>query len=515
MRSTILLACVLWSSLSFATARPKLAVVVVIDQLSDSHLQQRIEQGEAPNIARLMANGFRFRDARYDAAPALTGAGHSTLSTGAWPELNGVPANSWYDAKLGREVNCVEDPAYRVLGREPKPFDGTAPTTVRAGSLGESLKMRYAEAKVVGVAAKDRSAILLSGPGADLALWLDPVTPRFTTSNYYAKSLPAWLDPINQRLQQAITASFTPSLPRGGITGRNPERKPNPFRVPDAEGLTDAAIHNPALDSWVVDVALAATRELKLGVDAAPDLLTISFSTFDKVMHAWGPESEQAAIAIQQIDQDVRKLIEGLDAQVGKGNYVFVLTSDHGGLLLPERLRARGIDSGQVNGKQVCEELEKVADKQLGNADWFIGFKSTGCYANPKLLAKLHTIDAMLSAAAEKTKGLRRLYAKPELMKSSADPVAQLYQRGLDAERSPDFIIATQPYWLFGPGDATGHGTWHLYDRHVPLAFYGAGVKRGTGERAESIDVAPTLARVLGCEPPADAQGQVLTAALQ
>lgn len=519
----------LTSITAHAAPRPKLAIIVVVDQLSADHLNRRIEEGRAPTFKRLLQTGFHFEDARYDAAPALTAPGHASIATGAYPHVHGVIGNDWYDAKLGRFVGCAEDPAFKSVTRDAMPGDGTAPTTMRAGTLGESLKVRYPGAKVVGIAGKDRSAIMLSGRAGDLALWLDRAAPRFTTSTYYAEQLPAWVAPTNEKLQKLIATGFTWSLPHGGFTGANKPQswardvygygKGFPHRV-NEKGTPDLvsaqALHHPAIEALVVDLALAAVAELKLGQDDAPDLLAVSFSSFDKILHAFGPESEEAGQALTVIDAQLKRLIDGLDGRVGKNRYVLVVTADHGGLAVPETLVERRIDAGRVNAPEVCAVLEKAADAALGDAAWFAGWKSTGCHATSTSRPSVHRADEALIAAGEAIEGVRRVMGKPALLADGRvdDQLVRLYRRGLDAERSPDFIIATEPFWMFGPKDAAGHGSWHLYDRHVPLIFAGPAFRRGVGERAESIDVAPTLARVLGCGAPVNATGRVLLEAL-
>ncbi len=527
---TALVAVVLLLSAA-AHARPRLAVIVVIDQLGESHLERRIDEGLAPTIASLAQEGYRYRDTRYEAAPALTAAGHATIATGAYPELHGIVANDWYDPSLRRFVDAVEDPRFTTLGRKPVPGDGTAATALRSGTLGEALKLRYPKARVVGVAGKDRGAILPAGPAADLALWMDSQAPRFTTSTAYAQELPAFVTRVNDQLREDLKKGFVWELPRGGITGQNraPEwardrygfGKAAPHRI-DPKGspahISEQLLHLPMTEALVIDLALGAVETYELGRDDQPDLLTVSFSTFDKVLHTFGPDSDQAADAMRIIDGELKRLLEGLDARVGKGQYTVALTADHGGGWVAEVARERGVRAGQLDIPELQKALEATSQRTMKTkGPIFAGFKGTGWYALAAHREKVTQPQAFatLRELLLGTEGVRAVFTQQSLLSAPpSSPVDALYRRGLYPSRSPDLFIAPEPYFTFGPKDATGHGTWHLYDRQLPLVFWGAGIKTGEGERAELTDLAPTLARLLGTSPPSGAQGRVLREAL-
>ena len=345
--AALFLAAVLCSAPVFSAERPRLGVLLVVDQLSVAHFDARLP-GATGGFRRLVAEGFRFRDARNRGAPALTALGHATIATGAYASVHGIVGNDWYDAALKRPVYVCEDPRYRILGREPVPGDGTAPSRMRAGTLGDALKAAYPEAKTVAIAGKDRAAMLLVGFSANAAVWMDHVVPRFTSSNVYGSALPAWVEPVNERLATVMTAGMQWSLPRGGFTGASPPAwatdvfgfgRSFPHVVnPKASALeqTEQILHTPLINDCLVDLALAAVQAEKLGADDVPDLLTVSFSTFDKVLHAFGPDSPEAAAVFSELDAQLTRLLAGLDQRVGKGKYVVALTADHGGMNVAE-----------------------------------------------------------------------------------------------------------------------------------------------------------------------------------
>ncbi|MCA2980235.1 MAG: alkaline phosphatase family protein [Myxococcaceae bacterium] len=499
------------AGLCAAQERPRLGVMVVVDQLSLDAFDRRLPLARG-GFKRLVAEGFRFGEMRYEAAATLTAAGHSTLATGAYASTHGIVANEWIDPETGRPRLAVEDPAYQVLGRAPARQDGTAPTSLRVPTLGDSVKVSAPGARVVAVSAKDRSAILMGGRSADAAVWFDAERPLFTSSTFYGPKLPAWVQPTNLAVAEALVQRrFAWGLPGGGLTGKHPP--PASARNGDSEPNAEQAALQPLLDRWEVDLALAAVDALALGADEVPDLLTVSFSGHDRIGHEFGPDSPEGLAEFLAVDVQLGRLLEGLDAKVGKGRYVLVLSSDHGVCPVPELSKQRGLDAGRVDLKALRERLEAEADAALGPLDYFAGSKTPGLTATSKGRAKLLSIASRLRAVALEQPGVLDLVAAPALLEPSALGAAgALWRRGYFPGRSPDFLVIAKPYWSYGTADVTGHASHWLYDRQVPLVFFGAGVPRGAAPYAEAIDVAPTFARLLGVPAPAGAEGRVLEA---
>ncbi len=490
----------LFSALGFAADRPKLGVFVVIDQLSAADFRARLPSARF-GFKRLVAEGHHVQDAIYDAAPTVTAVGHATLLTGAQPSVHGIVGNEWYDAELGQMRLPGEDPAFQILGRDPGKRDGTAPTLLRAPTLGETVKLHDAKAKAVTVSGKDRSAIMSAGHVADAVVWFDTDRPMFVTSTYYAKTLPTFLAPANE----ALTLAVMKGTFRWPGMGKQPPKK-------DGEYPADDPSIQGAIDRAEVDVALAAVKELGLGRDEVPDLLTISFSGHDRVGHAFGPTALESLAEFENTDKELGRLLDGLDKAVGKGKYVLVLSADHGVAPLPTALQKVGASAGYVDTKALRELLEKEADAALGAKDWLLAAKAPGFSVNQPLKPKLFSAIERLRAVALAQPGVAALWTSDEVFNGFAGEFGDSLKRGYVAGRSPDLIIQTKPHWIYGVGDPTAHSTHYNYDRLVPAIFFGPGVGRGRSLRARTIDLAPTLAFLLGVPPPPAAQGEVLDA---
>ena len=487
--------------------RPRLGVIIVIDQLSAEAFHARMPKVTA-GIKRLTTEGYTFYEARYEAAPTITSVGHATLMTGAYGEVHGITSNDWIDADTGKPCLSTQDAAYSVLGRPAMERDGTAPTWLRAPTIADAVKSADDKAQSLSISAKDRSAILCAGR-AGLAVWFDAERPVFTTSTFYAKELPAFVAPTNERLAQLVQKGvFAWGLPGGGITGEAPQL---PQRKGDSEPLAENPALQAPLDTAEVDLALDGVKALGLGKDEVPDLLTISFSGHDRIGHGFGPDSPEALSEYLHIDKEIGRLLAGLDTLVGKGKYVVVLSSDHGVPPVPELSKLRGLDSGRVDMKALMTVLDKELDDQLGRQDWFAGSKTPGFTFTASLRTKALPQVERLRKLARTQPGVLDLLPLNEL----EGPQGKLYARGAFVGRSPDLFVVTKPYWTYGAHDKTGHSSPWLYDRAVPLVFFGPNVKKGQGGTTEPINVAPTLSRLLMVPTPAAAQGRSLDEVLR
>jgi hypothetical protein len=492
---------------AWAAERPRLGVMIVIDQLSAEAFRARLPRATG-GFKRMTQEGFTFHELRFEAAPTITSVGHATLATGAYAQVHGIASNDWLDGATGKPCLSTQDASFTVLGRDAQPRDGTAPTWLRVPTLSDAVRSHDDAAKAVAVSGKDRSAILTAGR-AGLAVWFDAEKPFFTTSSAYAKELPAWVQPVNERIGKMVLAgTFRWGLPGGGITGQSPALPPG-GRAGDSEPLAELPELQPLIDTAEVDLALEAVKALELGKDAVPDLLTISFSGHDRLGHAFGPDAKESLEDFFHLDRELGRLFTALDAQVGKGKYVVALSSDHGVAPLPEVATARGLDAGHVDTKALGAKLEAALDDALGRADWLAGYKTPGFSFTPTQREKGMKAFEALRAVAKAQPGVLDLYASWALPPGA---LGDLYRQGLVPGASPDLIIVPRPYWTYGTHDHTGHASPWLYDRAVPLVLWGAGVKKGEAGHAEAIDVAPTLSRLLDVPTPAGAQGRAIDA---
>ncbi len=497
---------------------PRLVLLVVADQLSQD-LLERTRPLLTGGLARLLDQGASFTDAHHAHAGTTTAPGHATLATGADPARHGVIANSWFDRVRGGWVYSVEDPGRGLV----------SPVQLRVPTLGDRLRERWPRSKVFAAAGKDRSAVLLAGRRGHGAFWFED--GEWVGSEYYTpRGAPDWLDTFNERdeprrllgrlweplpvapedaaaagVLAADRGDFDPGLPRafGGFS-------------PAADGgFYEAFEDSPFLDQDLAELAEALVEAEELGADGWPDLLALSFSALDLVGHEYGPNSPEALDVVLRLDRTLGDLFAFLDREVGEGEVLAALSSDHGVAPLPELAAALGVP-GRRAGRDLVACLQR-ANLDLGlrfgeGIDWL----GRGFYLDGEALAE-HDFEAAEVAAAaaelvERCPGVARAWTWADLADDGESATYRdAFRRSFDPERSPDLLIEVEPYFVpVTSGDAT-HGSPHPYDTHVPLVFAGPGVPAGeVAGRVHTSDLAPTLGALLGLPPAEGLDGESL-----
>jgi arylsulfatase A-like enzyme len=280
-----------------------------------------------------------------------------------------------------------------------------------------------------------------------------------------------------------------------------------------------AVLASPFSDRLTLDFARAAIAGEGLGQDDVPDILSVSLSGHDYVNHAYSAESRLSHDHLLQLDRALQDFFRHLDEKVGRDNYVAVLTADHGFMPAPEHSQSQGHASGRLSISATVTKINKALEGRFGQGP-FIRYAS----------ARALVIDRKITAArgvvfdtvAEETRKLllaepsiAAAYTRAELESKSraGAPYFDQMVRTWHKERSGDVEFAYKPYWMSTSTTATAtHGSPHPYDTNVPMLFYGpAWVKAGKRDmRVEVVDIAPTLAQVLGIPAPSAAEGKPL-----
>jgi hypothetical protein len=365
---------------------------------------------------------------------------------------------------------------------------------------------------VIGISLKDRAAILPSGHAANAAYWFEQESGQFVSSTYYMTDLPAWVRAFNKSdaANRHAAAKWMPVDAGPGA---------QPFRILPAQlgkQYYEEMIRTPYGNEMLEAFAEQALKEEHLGRHSATDVLTVSFSSNDLLGHQVGPDAPEVRDMCIQTDRVLGQLLRAVEAEAGAGNYVVVLTSDHGVAPLPEELTKRGMPAGRFSAGEVSRAIETALGEKYGPAKYVLGNAELSPYLDHELLRAKHVAltDAFETAAdaVRKLPYIFRVYTRTELehQNLSGDPIDQLMQRGFHRERAGDLFIVQKPYWI-AYKDGTSHGTPFSYDTHVPVIFYGHGIRAGRfDENIRVADVAPTLAALLGVNEPSGSVGRVL-----
>lgn len=489
-------------------ARPKLVVAIIVDQFRYDYMT-RFDASYHDGLRKLHDAGAYFTDAQEAHFPTVTAVGHAVFLTGSTPAIDGIIANEWFDRESGKPVTSVSDDATKLLGASGT---GSSPRRLIGTTLGDEIKATGpADTEVIGISLKDRAAILPAGHAANAAYWFDQESGHFVTSTYYMQQLPAWVQAFNNggAAGKYVSTKWTP----GGAKNAAPlEVLPSVLGKPYYEAMIATPYGNDLLEAFAED----ALKEEHLGRHSATDVLTVSFSSNDLLGHRVGPDAPEVRDMCIQTDRVFGKFLRALDADVGAGNYVIVFTSDHGVAPLPEELMKRGIPAGRFSPAELAKTIESALTEKYGPGKWIVGNAELSVYLNHNLLREKHaSIAEAEETAAEALRQLPhifRVYTAEQLEHDNqpGDPIGLLVERGYYRGRSADLFIVQKPYWL-ASRQGTSHGTPFSYDTHVPLIFYGPGIRPGPyDENVRTADIAPTLAALLGVNTPSGSVGRIL-----
>lgn len=503
---------------------PKLVVVISIDQLS-GELFDEYRPHFTGGLARL-ANGTAFRNGYQAHAATETCPGHSTILTGSHPTHTGIIGNTWVDQSVSRSdktVYCAEDE--RVAGSSTTAYT-VSPLHLRTPTLGDLLKRRSPQSLNVAVAGKDRSAVMMGGHNVDQRWYWSG--KGFTTDNKSA-AVPATITKANAELARLIatprTALESPPLCQAKATpyAVTPQLSVGAGRFARAAGDLRAFRSSPEYDAAVLAVAAGLVQEMRLGSDGAPDVLSVGLSATDYVGHSLGSGGEEMCLQLLSLDRDLAGFFQVLDAQ--GIDYAVVLTADHGGMDIPERLRAKGImQAARADPALATAEVGKVLAAKL---------KLTG----PVLLGDLANdvwIDRALKPS-ERTRVEReaiaffkahpqveavftkRQISRIPLAKTAPDrwSIAERVRASFDQQRSGDLYVVLKQYVSPiaepGVGYVATHASVWDYDRRLPILFWRKGMRPSARQdHVATVDILPTVAAQIGLSLPANVDGTCL-----
>jgi predicted AlkP superfamily pyrophosphatase or phosphodiesterase len=499
--------------------KPKLVVAIVVDQFRYDYLT-RFRADYHGGLDRMLREGAVFTNARYAQSPTVTAVGHSLVMTGAMPSTSGIVGNTWIDRESGKLVTSVCDDRYKVVGAEtPLPglrcedWDPASPRRLLVSTIGDELKNRDGRSKVIGISLKARSAILPSGHRADGAFWFDDKSGSFISSTFYFSELPSWVGRFNAL-----------GLPREYLDKKWEGFEGWDFHTDASSPRTYERVPaSPWGNELVEKLAEAAIEAESLGQREATDLLAISFSSNDYVGHQTGPDAPEVRDMSIRTDRLLARLFEVVGQKVGLENALFVLTADHGVSPAPEVQTERKMPGGYIYAD--IEDIVRAAlFKRFGAQDLVLGSVDNAVYLDYQALGKrkIEVADACRAAAeallAVPQAHVARVFTRDRLQQGIAgDRIATAVMNGFYPARSGDVIAVFEPYWMqaMKAPSKTTHFTPYNYDTHVPVIFFGAGVRPGWYRQNIQVnDIAPTLAALMDVEPPAGAFGRVLAETL-
>ena len=531
-----ILAClvggVLWAQ------KPKLVVGIVVDQMRFDYLTRFEKRYSETGFKRLINEGFECKNHHFNYMPTYTGPGHASIFTGTTPNNHGIIANHWYDKFENKEVYCAGDVKVKALGTESD-MEKMSPRRMLSTTFADQNRLHTQfKGKTIGVSIKDRGAILPAGHSANRAYWFrGKEEGNWVSSTYYGDKLPDWV--VNFNKSEAIKKQLKPwntLYPIGTYTASGPDdtdfengyKGKNKAIFPyDLKKLSkqnngfDILKVSPYGNTLVTDFALKAIENEALGVDNYTDVLTVSYSSTDYIGHNFGVNSVEIEDAYLRLDLELSRLLKALDIKVGKGNYTVFLTADHGAVHVPAYLKKNKIAAGYFDAKLLTKKVASFLKstfkvdglvKKIMNQQVFLNYE----LIEEKKLS-LNDVTNKLAHFIRQQKYMQYVFTRPQLeLESMTSYTGKLIQNGFHQRLSGDVVYVLAPSVItYGPKGST-HGSPQSYDTHVPLLFYGKGIKTGkTYKKTLVTDITPTISALLGIEMPNAATGKVLDFVLE
>lgn len=517
--------------------RPKLVVGIVVDQMREDFLFRYYDQYGNGGFKRFMKQGFVCRNVHYNYVPTITAVGHASIWSGTTPKFHGIVGNSWYDRQLKKVVYCVEDSTVKIVGNTTAGTTmGVSTRNLLPTNLADELKIATNQkGKVISISLKDRAAALSSGHMADGVYWLDLISGNFVSSSFFTNQLPGWLQEFNQRRIpfKYVDQQWNLLLPIDkypfSLEDDSPYEevmpgKDRPVFPYDLKAMT--AVSNPLFEvlnrsPWgntlLTDLALEVLKQEKMGTDQIPDLLQISFSSTDAIGHTYGPFSLEINDTYLRLDRELERLFQELDKKVGKDNYVVFLTADHGVGDIPAFLKDRKIPSGDLKIKVLTENLKAYLHAELGEGTWIDTIRNEMVYLNRFLIKSrglnLEDVQNQVSRYLKDVEGIFQTYTATQLDEQEfTQHFSVKVQNGFNYKRCGDVKFILDAGWYADLYTAATHSAPQNPDSHVPLLFYGAGIKKGESFDKHAItDLAPTVSMMLDIKVPSACTGSALS----
>ena len=519
--------------------RPKLVVGIVVDQMRYDYLTRFYERYGEGGFKRLLNEGFSCENAHYNYIPTYTAVGHASIYTGATGSTHGIISNYWYDKFMKQSIYCVDDFNYPAVGttstmEQKSPYRMLTTTVTDELRLSQNMK-----GKTIAIGIKDRSAVLPGGHSSNGSYWFHGMEEgNFVTSAYYMEALPEWVNefnasglkedyigrkwetlyPINQYTQSIEDENIYEDPFQGEDKPIFPHDLP---AVKDLNGGYDLLKTTPYGNTLVMEFAKAAVEGEQLGARGYTDFLAISFSSPDYIGHRFGVDSKEIQDTYLRLDLDLKELLDYLDEKIGKDDYTVFLTADHAAVQVPAYLKSNKIPAGYFDNAAFENLIRERCETQWGSSDLVEYISNFQIFLNHEKLAELELdkveVSEDLVDLIINYDGVHKAVTAKTLQKTefSYGILARL-QKGYNQKLSGDVLWIPDPAFTSYAMTGSTHGSGFAYDTHVPLIFYGKGIKKGlTREAVEIIDIAPTISSLLKISFPNGSTGRVVESALE
>jgi predicted AlkP superfamily pyrophosphatase or phosphodiesterase len=526
------------STSNLVASNPKLVVGIVVDQMRYDYLTRFWADYGDGGFKRMIFDGFNCKNNHFNYAPTSTGPGHASVYTGSAPATHGIIGNEWYDKRSEAMVYCAGDNNYKSVGTETD-AGNMSPHRMQVTTITDQLRLHtQMRGKVIAISLKDRGSVLPGGHTANAAYWFHGSDKgHWITSTYYMDKLPAWVNKYNA--SDAVESYKKPWNTKKNIAEYQESGPDNnafeglftgeqvpvfPHNLPalwNNNGQFEILKVTPYGNNITTDFAIETINQEDLGADSDTDFLAISYSSTDYMGHFFGVNSKEVQDAYVRLDEDITRLLATLDKKVGAGEYTVFLTSDHGAIDVPAYLQSHRIPADYMESASIFTDFNEFLKYKYGTTEIVKNNSNQQLFLDHKIIKNLdlsvQEVQESLASELLQYKAIDRTFTAYQMQNNEySRGIAYILQNGYNQKRSGDILMVLKPGTIRYPKTGSTHGSPQIYDTHVPLIFYGNGIRRGsTSERTEIPDIAPTLAVLLGIQFPNGSTGTPLVKVLK
>ncbi|WP_299127246.1 alkaline phosphatase PafA [uncultured Winogradskyella sp.] len=515
------------------TSKPKLVVGIVVDQMRYDYLTRFASKFGEGGFKRMMREGFNCKNNHFNYVPTYTGPGHASVYTGTTPKYHGIISNYWYDKTLKETVYCASDTNVESVGTNSDAGKMSPRRMLTTTFADENRLFTQMRGKTIGIAIKDRGAILTAGHTANGAYWFyGKDEGAWITSTFYRDDLPKWVKDFNtsntaasylkvwdtyQPIETYTESGSDLNNFEAGFKGKDTATFPYDLKALEKENNGFDILKATAYgNSLTVDFAIAAIDGEPLGTNEATDMLAVSFSSTDYVGHNFGVNSKEIQDTYIRLDRDLERFFNHLDKTVGKGRYTVFLTADHGAVEVPAYLQSVNIPAGYLDYNERKARFTTFLEATYGTNAIVENVSNNQIFINKTKLKELnlniHEVEQALVDEQISYPNIAKVYTATAMNSTNfTTGIEALLQNGFNQKRSGDVIVVDDIAHIAYSKTGSTHGSGLNYDTHVPLLFFGAGIQKGeTHTKTVIPDIAPTISALLGISFPNGATGDVL-----
>ncbi len=518
-----------------AESQTRLVVVLNVEQMRTDYISRFWNQLQEGGFKRLVNDGMVCENASMDLHIQKTVTGVPTLFTGVYPSRHGIVNDSWYDRLRQNDVDALRDDYFMTVGSDSKEGQLSA-VKLLSPTIGDVLKLSSQNlSKVFSVALNANSAVFSAGHSADGAYWMDEQTGNMISSSYFVDQFPDWVRTFNDKGFAEMyvnrdwetllpSTSYTESLADDYVLEPGYYEKWNtlPYnlsKLKSRAGSYKILKTTPFGNTIVKDFALALIEAEELGQDHTPDLLAVNFSSMDYEQGAFNPHSVEIQDLYLRLDRNIEHLLNYLDKQVGRDQYMVVLSSACSTGYPVNYLKEEfNMPVGFVAPERMVALLKSYLNISYGQGEWveFIGDQQI--YLNRDLIEKegleLGRVQEKAAAFINQFEGVKLAlpaisFEQGDYMKSQLAVIANSF----NFKRSGDILYALEDGWQ---PEYKYKRTIYNDNSRIPLIWYGKGIGKGSSlKQVEAVDMVPTILYSLGMGIPKHCTGRIIEDVLQ